>query len=132
MLVRESISFERGKDPKETLGIGEKRYFYIHSMREEMNNLMKKYNGKNYYENVDEFHRASFVECEINKLIYYIQYNKKSELLFRSNNEKSIPLFGSGYFGYKYGKYLTIHKSYYTLKESVDNLEKMIIKNEVS
>ena len=28
MIVRESISFERGKDPKEALGIGTKKYQY--------------------------------------------------------------------------------------------------------
>ena len=87
MLVKESISFQRGADPKETLGIGEKHLLYRPSLIDLAQKLIKKYNqfltddireiGKEPY-----LFEVAFNDVYLNN-IYYLCYSATESFIFR-------------------------------------------------
>ena len=79
-LVKEHISFERGKDPKEVLGIGDP--FFQHAITEEVKKIMEEFNGSNFELEVDTIHGEVACFFHINNLQFYISFSKNAILRF--------------------------------------------------
>ena len=89
MLVKESIyEFERGKDPKEILGIGDTLFSEIIS--EEIRKLMLEFDGNHFEQDFDIKKGSSFSSFYKDHVCFYIAYEK---------SERRIG-FSAGYFGY--------------------------------
>ena len=89
MLVKESISFQRGADPKDTLGIGEKHLLYKPSLIEISEKLLKKYKDflaeySHIYENPRYFEVAFYDVPKNNS--YYLGYDTYA-FIFRWYNK---------------------------------------------
>ena len=117
-LVRENISFERGKDPKDVLLIGEKANFYKDSILKAVNKIREDNNIKrpilSHLNNATNQFWAHIV-CNNELYSYYLIYDK--------NLDKFIVVFDNRL---EYGTDL-FTKEFDTLEESVNLLNEMIV-----
>jgi len=120
-LVKESISFQRGLDPKEVLGIGDPLFLEIIS--EEVKKIMLEFNGNSFEKESRLEIKESIAGFTIDHIYFYILYEKK---------EKRIG-FKAGYFGYlmpvlgkRYAQYVNKSRKCKTLKGAVVILKRFI------
>jgi hypothetical protein len=82
MLVKESISFERGKDPKEILGIGGKKYQYENMKKGDVFRIIRNLSGvgkhKGEYIKITDVDYDPVDDNEVQ--IRYISYSKNKKI----------------------------------------------------
>jgi hypothetical protein len=115
-IVKESISFERGGDPKNILGIGEKARYYKDSILGELNKIKEENNIKrpidyNFNKEVDNFWAR--LSCNNGVYEYWIIYNRKKDIFIVVFDDKSPD-----------GELFRIQ--YQTLEECIDFIKRTI------
>jgi len=116
-LVKESISFERGVDPKEILGIGDP--IFAVSISEEMKKLMKEFEGNKFEIKTNSIDGEVSCFFNINRIVFYMAFSKNAILRF------SVGYFGwyHAVFSKKSSKYLNQSKQCSSVEEAVKILK---------
>jgi hypothetical protein len=116
-IVKENISFERGKDPKDVLHIGEKHNFYKDSILNAANKIREDNNIKrpiDSHQNKATNQFWAHIICNNELYSYYLIYDK--------NLDKFVVVFDNRL---EYGTDL-FTKEYDTLEEAVGLIKEMI------